>query len=451
MNRFAQIDANLKALDCVHAAKPARPTLPEKPTEDEIADVVLYEIGSENLIGTHAGTMYWTCQHWKTLVAEQIRELVREILRDLALPVRRTLLVNITSLISDRVFDHDKIFNSSENHIVSVQNGDLLLIDGKWQLVPAQRDRLRTAVLPHMYDPKATAPRFMEFLDEIFEGDPDSHEKANLILQHVGYALQSHTDFERCSILVGSGANGKSVLLNTLKHLLGPANVAAVQPFKLNSTFHRATLNHKLANIITEGEQGGKLPAAEIKALVSGESMTVDHKFGQPFVMTPFASLFWATNHLPHPSDYSDAIYRRVDIIEFNRKFSEQERDVNLTRELKAEMPGILNAALDAYAGVVKTGFEAPMSVTTAKNKWRQNADPVACWADERLERSMIDQVQSQTAYTDFKIWSDENGYRLRLTQKTFSERLQHLGFQKSRTKNAKFWQDVRLVPGVPG
>ena len=404
MNTFAQIDANLKALDCVHATKPARPTLLEKPTEDEIADVVLYEIGSENLIGTHAGTMYWTGQHWKTLVAEQIRELVREILRDLALPVRRTLLVNITSLISDRVFDPDKIFNSSENHIVSVQNGDLLLIDGKWQLVPAQRDRLRTAVLPHMYDPKATAPRFMEFLDEIFEGDPDSHEKANLILQHVGYALQSHTDFERCSILVGSGANGKSVLLNTLKHLLGPANVAAVQPFKLNSTFHRATLNHKLANIITEGEQGGKLPAAEIKALVSGESMTVDHKFGQPFVMTPFASLFWATNHLPHPSDYSDAIYRRVDIIEFNRKFSEQERDVNLTRELKAEMPGILNAALDAYAGVVKTGFEAPMSVTTAKNKWRQNADPVACWADERLERSMLDQVQSQTACSDFKI-----------------------------------------------
>ena len=114
-------------------------------------------------------------------------------------------------------------------------------------------------------------------------------------------------------------------------------------------------------------------------------------------------------------------------------------------------MPGVLNAALDAYAGVVKTGFEAPMSVTTAKNKWRQNADPVACWADERLERSMMDQVQSQTAYTDFKLWAEENGYRLRLTQKTFSERLQHLGFQKARTKNAKFWQDVQLVPGVPG
>jgi hypothetical protein len=108
MNRFAQIDASLQALGGVHAAKPARPTLPEKPTEDEIADAVLYEIGPDNLIGTHAGTKYWNGQHWKTLVGEQVRESVRSILRELAVPVRRTLLMNVTGLITDRVFDPDK-------------------------------------------------------------------------------------------------------------------------------------------------------------------------------------------------------------------------------------------------------------------------------------------------------------------------------------------------------
>ena len=65
---------------------------------------------------------------------------------------------------------------------------------------------------------------------------------------------------------MGSGAKGKSVFLNTVKELLGLDNVAAVQPHMLKSTFHRASLNHKLANIITESEQGGKLPTAEIKA-----------------------------------------------------------------------------------------------------------------------------------------------------------------------------------------
>ena len=131
----------------------------------------------------------------------------------------------------------------------------------------------------------------------------------------------------------------------------------------LKITFHRATLNHKLANIITECEQGGKLPAAEIKALVSCEAMTVDHKFGHPFVMQPFATLFWATNHLPHPNDYSDALYRRVDLVEFNRRFRGQDRNRNLRHELKGEVPGILNAALEVYTAVIKNDFEEPPSV----------------------------------------------------------------------------------------
>ena len=57
--------------------------------------------------------------------------------------------------------------------------------------------------------------------------------------------------------------------------------------------------------------------------------------------------LFWATNHLPHPHDYSDALYRRVDIVEFNRKFNGQDRNRNLRYELKEEILGILNAALE--------------------------------------------------------------------------------------------------------
>lgn len=254
---------------------------------------------------------------------------------------------------------------------------------------------MRTTVLPLVCDPGATTSGFMQFLDDIFDGDADGHEKSNLVLHHMGYALQTHTDLERFAIYVGTGGNGKSVLLNTLKELIGIENVAAVQPHMLKSTFHRASLNNKLANIITESDQGGKLPAAEIKALVSGEAMTVDHKFGQPFVMEPFATLFWATNHLPFPHDYSDALYRRVDIVEFNCKFEGQDRNVNLHRELKDEMPGILNAALDAYATVLKGDFEEPISVSHAKSKWRTNANPVACWAEERLERVMLEELQS--------------------------------------------------------
>ena len=418
----------------------------KKPTEDELADIVLQALGEQNLITIYSGTMHWNGRRWHCLGDELLRELVRSILRTLGTPIRRSLLVNVSNLIRDRTFDPNRRFNLSEDHVVSVLNGDLLYLDGKWTLTPPERDRLRTTLLPHIYDPDATAPEFMQFLDDIFDGDPDAHEKSNLVLQHMGYSLQTHSDLERFAVYVGTGGNGKSVLLNTVKELIGIENIAAVQPHMLKSTFHRASLNNKLANIITESDQGGKLPAAEIKALVSGEAMTVDHKFGQPFVMEPFATLFWATNHLPYPHDYSDALYRRVDIVEFNRKFEGQDRNLNLRRELRDEMPGILNAALDAYATVVKSDFDEPMGVSQAKAKWRKNSNPVACWAEERLKRVMPAQLQSKQAYDDFKEWSAENGHKLGLTQTTFSERLKLLGYEKVRTSKAVFWRDVQLV-----
>ena len=418
----------------------------KKPSEDELTDIVLQDIGEKNLITNHSGTMHWNGQQWLCLGDELVRELVRSKLRALNIPIRRSLLVNVSNLIKDRTFNLRTRFNISKNHIVSVLNGDLLYIDGKWTLTPSERGRMRTTVLPHLYDPDATTPSFMQFLDDIFDGDADALEKSNLVLQHMGYALQTHTNLERFAIYVGTGGNGKSILLNTIKELIGLENVAAVQPHMLKSTFHRASLNNKLANIITESDQGGRLPAAEIKALVSGEAMTVDHKFGHPFVMEPFATLFWATNHLPYPHDYSDALYRRVDIVEFNRKFEGQNRNLNLRHELREEMPGILNAALEAYAAVIRSDFEEPISVSEAKAKWRKNSNPVACWAEERLKRCMGAEIQSKLAYEDFNEWCDENGHKLTLTQTTFSERLILLGYEKKRTNKAVFWRDVKLV-----
>ena len=418
----------------------------KRPTEDELADLVLNAIGIENVITNDSGVMHWNEIKWVNLVDERWREIVRRELRKLGIPLKRSLLVNVSNLIKDRSFDPSIRFNPSKNQIVSVLNGDLQYLKGKWELSPPNRERMRTTVLPHAYDPEASAPCFMQFLDDIFEGDVDAHEKANLVLQHIGYALQSHADLERFAIYVGTGGNGKSVLLHTLKELLGIENVAAVQPHMLKSTFHRASLNNKLANIITESELGGKLPSAEIKALVSGEAMTVDHKYGHPFVMEPFATLFWATNHLPHPHDYSDALYRRVDILEFNRKFTGNKRNRNLRHELKQEMPGILNAALNAYTTVLKSDFEEPMSVVAAKAKWRENSNPVACWCEERLERAMCAELQSQAAYDDFKAWCEENGHKHTITHTTFSERMKLLGYEKTRKKNAMFWRDVKLV-----
>jgi phage/plasmid-associated DNA primase len=131
------------------------------------------------------------------------------------------------------------------------------------------------------------------------------------------------------------------VLLSVLAALLGQHNVAAVQPSQFDNRFQRAHLHGKLANIVTEIAEGAELADAALKAIVSGELTTAEHKHKPPFDFQPFATCWFGTNHMPHSRDFSDALFRRAIVLTFNRKFYGTDRDEGLKEKLFAELPGI--------------------------------------------------------------------------------------------------------------
>ena len=137
-------------------------------------------------------------------------------------------------------------------------------------------------------------------------------------------------------MLIGNGANGKSVLLSVIEALCGRTNVAGVQPSKFESTFERAHLHNKLANIVSELSEGEKLADAGLKSITSGEPVTVAHKYKDPFVLRPYSTCWFGTNHMPRTSDFSDALFRRAVIITFNRTFQQNEQNTNLLQPLYA-------------------------------------------------------------------------------------------------------------------
>src|SRR5690606_19592422 len=110
----------------------------------------------------------------------------------------------------------------------------------------------RTTQIPHNYEPDAVCPRFDQFLDEIFRGDSDAIIKKRIIWEIIGYSLTNTAKYEKFILLVGKGANGKSVLLEIIMALVGHENTAAVQPAEFSNKFQRGYLHRKLVNIVTE-------------------------------------------------------------------------------------------------------------------------------------------------------------------------------------------------------
>src|SRR5262249_47236941 len=95
-------------------------------------------------------------------------------------------------------------------YLLNVANGTLDLRTG--QLRPHRREDLLTKMAPVEYDPAATCPTWLRFLDRVMKGN------ANLIgyLQRVlGYSLTASVVEQVLWFLHGTGANGKSTFIST--------------------------------------------------------------------------------------------------------------------------------------------------------------------------------------------------------------------------------------------
>jgi len=81
-----------------------------------------------------------------------------------------------------------------------------------------QQNDLITKLCPAGYDPDAQAPHFQEFLTGIFNNDPQLIAYVRRLL---GYCLTGDVREQILPIFWGSGANGKSTLINAVADTLG--------------------------------------------------------------------------------------------------------------------------------------------------------------------------------------------------------------------------------------
>jgi putative DNA primase/helicase len=399
--------------------------------------------GKGNII--YAQSSIWSWQGngiWEQEDERKVKQKVHEVASD------QGLTANVINSIVDMVKTESHLagfmFNT-DTSTINCMNGELKLVEGKWQLVSHERDHHHTAMLPVSFNAAATAPRFTLFLDEVFNGDPDANDKIDVVLEALGYTLITGCHLERFFMLIGSGANGKSVLLLIVAELIGRKYVCAVQPSQFENRFQRGHLQGKLANIITEIAEGAEIADAQLKSLVSGEMTTAEHKHKDPFDFIPYAKHWFGTNHLPHTRDFSDALFRRAIILTFNNKFEGANCDVHLAEKLKVELPGILNMALAGLQRLIeRKEFTKCISSSEIARKWRMEADQVAQFVEDDCDKGTGLRCISGLLYLRYKDWADRAGIKRTLNRNNFTTRLERLGFTTGRGTGG-----TRMIDGI--
>jgi hypothetical protein len=207
------------------------PLRPRSMDHLELAKMVRESFGDGNLLRTKGQFWRWDPRGiWVRCSADFVKQRAQKVISDAGWAISSTLVKAVTDVLGNDAHREEHEFNQGDAESVNLENGELVLSDGEWRLEPHQPDRFHTMQVPIAYDPSARAPQFEAFLAETFAGDMDCADKIACVLEMMGYTLMRHARHEKFVILIGDGANGKSVLLGVIAAICGRENVAAVQP-----------------------------------------------------------------------------------------------------------------------------------------------------------------------------------------------------------------------------
>lgn len=300
---------------------------------------------------------------------------------------------------------------------------------------------------PEDYTTKATAvspggdcPLWHAFLDRVTDGDVSLQD----YLQRVcGYCLTGLTREHVLFFLFGTGANGKSVFVNTVAGMMGDYAVVAGMETFLSSRGERhptelAMLRGARLVVATETEADRRWSEAKLKALTGGDRITARFMRQDFFTFQPKFTLMLSGNHKPSLRSVDEAIRRRMHLIPFTVTIPPEERDVDLADKLKSEWPGILQWAVDGCIDYQARGLEPPAAVTDATAAYIAEEDSFTQWIDECLERAG-DFAFERTAdlYASWKTWAERAGEQPS-TMKAFSQNMQARGYVVKRQGHTK-------------
>lgn len=308
--------------------------------------------------------------------------------------------------------------------LLLAKNGVLDLNTGAFR--PSTPEDMLTLSAGTRYDPAATCPRWLTFLHEIFDGD---EEVIAFIQRAVGYSLTAETKEQCLFLLAGDGQNGKSLFLQVLSALLG--DFAKSAKFAALDADDRSGSRETIARIrgarlvtIIEANKDRHLDEATVKSLTGCDEVTGEFKYGHEFSYFPTYKLWLAVNRKPRISGTDNGIWRRMRVIEFTQSFTGKREDQELAGRLLAQLPGILNWALEGLRLWREQGLGMAPSIEKATTEYRQDSNTLLAWLEERTAPAGLSIHTSINAfYADYKDTAKLRGEGI-MSLRTFVERL---------------------------
>ena len=310
-----------------------------------------------------------------------------------------------------------------------------------------------THLAPVNYDPEATCPTWLAFLERVMDGNQRLIE---YLRRAAGYSLTGHTREQCLFMLYGSGANGKSTFLETLCDVWG--EYAMRTQFSTWLASDRGEPSNEIARLAgvrmvvsNEAEGGARMAESLVKQVTGGDRIRARFLYHESFEFLPAFKLWVAVNHKPTIRGTDEGIWRRIRLIPFEVVIPPEERDSRLRDHLRMELQGIFAWAVRGAFEWFAAGLMDPPEVVAATLSYRESQDAIREWIDECLTKVARETVTAADLYRSYKNWAELNGMRAR-SSKDLGIIMAERGFQSRKTTGGRrVYEDVALNSGASG
>jgi P4 family phage/plasmid primase-like protien len=295
-------------------------------------------------------------------------------------------------------------------------------------------------------------PMWETFLKEIIEDE----DRINYLQELFGACLFGDSRFHVLPVFVGTGANGKSTILDVISGILNDYAATMPENFLLDTTGNAhpadiARLRGVRLAVASETRPDGKFNESRVKMLTGGDTLSARFMGQNFFDFKPTHTLFMAVNHLPEVKSGGDGFWRRLRKIDFRKTIPADKRKENFAQLLVAEEgAGILQWMVDGAVRLTNQGFSEPESVKMATQSYRHEEDHIAKFLDEKTIVADTASVTKVAMYNSYRDWCSENGEKP-VTQNNLSREVRaRLGVAESSNAGFRMFIGVELLKVAP-
>ena len=431
-------------------------TAPRRPTPDGVARRFGKEQGGKLRFCHEAQAWFvWNGAVWRRDRTGLVLQRVREVARDMATnPAGETFraagqkgfVADVESLarsdpdlaVGAEAWPDDPFRLGTPEGPVDLRSGTRIEAD------PIQGLRRSTAVAPSR---DAECPTWRRFLDEACGRDPFT---AAFLRGFLGYVTTGSVAEQAMLFLCGPGGTGKSVLVNTLLHVMGdyaraaPLDLLAVGARGCGTDLAAFAGDRLLA--VAEGDDGWRWDERRLRLLTGGDPVATDRGAS----VRPSFKLIVAGRRPPRLAIVDPEVRRRLCIVPFGRP--PQQPDRHLETRLREEAPAILRWLIEAARDWTRCdpGLGRCPAVEAATTACVAAQDPLGRFLAECCEGSPDDWTRSAASgdlYRAWSAWAEETGEE-RGTQRAFAEALAGRGYPRDRSEGVRFYRGLALKEG---